>query len=258
MISEEAALAAHKRVIQRLVPLWTAIGVVLTILADATFETLFFYAAVPWIGWIVFGLVILAVAVHGAYSLSRLGRLGRAMATLSALPIAAGLLAASAPLLARAGKSIVCCAHPSDESLIRRLAAHRPEFDRLIAMSQADTRVIRVAPGFTRLEDDWGWPRPDSLLGFSPKRWREYRRLFNALHLEGGLERGEGAHPTIYLLASGRGMVTGGSRKGYVYSPAALAPMYPSLDSVPPDLPSNVTGYRHLSGPWYLFYSWDD
>ena len=258
MISEEAALAAHKRVIQRLVPLWMAIGVVLIILADATIDKLFFLAVVPWFGWIAFGVVVLALAVHNAYSLTRLRRLGRAMATLSALPVAAGLLVVSAPFLARAGASSICCAHPSDASLIRRLAEHRPEFERLVAMSDADARVIRVAPSFTRLVDDWGWPRADSLLGFSPERWREYRSLFRALHLEGGLERGEGAHPTIYLLASGRGMVTGGSRKGYVYSPTALAPVYASLDSIPPDLASNVTGYRHLSGPWYLFYSWDD
>ena len=201
----------------------------------------------------------LAVAIHNAYLLSRLGRLGRGLATLSALPVAAGLLAASAPLLARAGRSTICCAHPSDDLLIRRFAAHRQEFDRLVAMSQADARVIRVAPDFTRLEDDWVGPGPtlswDSRLNAGGNTGGSLPGSTLGPALNGG---GKGlTRRHIARLYPGDG--TGGSTKGYVYSPTARVPTYPSLDSVPPDLPSNVTGYRHLSGPWYLFcrFSWN-
>jgi hypothetical protein len=195
MISEEAALAEQKRVVQRLVLPWLGIGVVLLVLADATIEKLFVLALVPWIGWIGFGVVVFAFAIYNAYSLSRLGRVGRGIATLSALPTAACLLAASVSGLIRIGERTICCGHPKDDALIRRFAAHRQEFERLVQMSDTDTRVIRIAPSFTRLKDDWSWPRPDSLLGFSSERWREYRRLFTALHLRAGLERGEGDLP---------------------------------------------------------------
>ena len=251
-------MAERRLVVQRLLLLWFALGIVLLLLADATIERLFFFAVLPWAAWIGFGVVVLGFLLHNAYSLSRSHRWGWAIAALAEMPAATGVLVLSAPWLERVGETTICCAHPTDDALIGRLQAHREEFERLVKMSDADPRVIRIAPSFTRLDNDWGWPRPDSLLGFAPERWREYRRLFAALHLEGGLERSEGDHPAIYLLASGRGMVTGGSSKGYAYSPTELSPTYPTLDSIPSDLPSNVTGYRHVSGPWYLYYSWDD
>jgi len=166
----------------------------------------------------------LAVAIHNAYLLSRLGRLGRGLATLSALPVAAGLLAASAPLLARAGRSTICCAHPSDDLLIRRFAAHRQEFDRLVAMSQADARVFRVAPDFTRLEDDWVGPGPtlswDSRLNAGGNTGGSLPGSTLGPALNGG---GKGlTRRHIARLYPGDG--TGGSTKGYVYSPTTRVP----------------------------------
>lgn len=221
-------------------------------------ELLFVFVTIPVIGWIGFGIVVFLFTLYDTFTLVRRGRLARGIGVFLALPAAGGLLALAAPHAVQLGSNAICCAHPTDDTLIRRFATHRNDFERLVRMSDADPDVIRIAPTFTRLKNDWGWPRADSLLGFSPERWREYRQLFFALHLRKGLERGDGPHSAIYFLASARGMATGGSTKGYAYSLSPLVPTYPSLDSVPPDLPSNVTGYRHLSGPWYLFYSWDD
>ena len=45
-------------------------------------------------------------------------------------------------------------------------------------MSNQDFRIVRIAPSFTWLDDDWSWPRPASKWGLSETRWDEYRRLF--------------------------------------------------------------------------------
>jgi hypothetical protein len=61
----------------------------------------------------------------------------------------------------------------------------------------------------------------------------------------------------IQLLASTKGLVTGGRAKGYVYSQKELEPLFPTLDGAP-QTGSNEPGYRHVEGPWYLFYERDD
>lgn len=51
---------------------------------------------------------------------------------------------------------------------------------------------------------------------FSRERWDEYRRLFEQLGLTDGVVKRE---PDLVLLtASSRGLVTGGSAKGYVHT----------------------------------------
>ena len=105
--------------------------------------------------------------------------------------------------------------HPSDDTLLRNFQEHEADFALLARMASEDSRVVRIAYDFTWLEDNAGWPRPESELGFSRQRWDEYRRLFRKLDLEAGLLNHQ---PDIILfLASTKGLMTGGSMKGYAY-----------------------------------------
>jgi len=66
------------------------------------------------------------------------------------------------------------------------------------------------------------------------------------------LERNIG--DAFFLYVSSYGIVPSGSAKGYAYSPGLNGPTVDSLDDV-----GGRDGYtyRHLKGPWYLFYeSW--
>ncbi len=58
--------------------------------------------------------------------------------------------------------------------------------------------------------------------------------------------------------ASVFGLATGGSSKGYAYSRGSL-PTTPQAELENADTGMSECGvaYKHISGPWYLFYEWD-
>ncbi len=150
--------------------------------------------------------------------------------------------------------------HPSDDNLIRNFQRNDADFNRLVSMSNEDSKVIRIANDFTRLENNWAWPRPDSELGFSKQRWDEYRALFSKLGLESGLSREiDSKGPVIYLTAFSKGMVNRGSSKGYAYSEHDLSPVFDSLDKKPVELSKRQEHdvvYRQIKPHWYLSYDW--
>ena len=150
--------------------------------------------------------------------------------------------------------------HPTDQVLEKRFFAREQDFDKLIAMSNEDSNVIRIAPDFTRLKNNWAWPRPESELGFSKVRWGEYKALFERLNLDAGLERVEIDNSVeIFLIASAVGMVNRGSAKGYAYSEKELAPTFNSLDENPIESekrPKHGVVYKKLKTNWYLCQDW--
>src|SRR5882672_11381935 len=103
-----------------------------------------------------------------------------------------------------------CTGSPRSETWMREhFQAARTDFERLVVMSNEDfakTRVIRVAPDFTRLADDWSWPRPEAKWGVSKERWDEYRVLFRRLELSAGLNRDGPDHGEVLLMVYGVGM----------------------------------------------------
>lgn len=146
--------------------------------------------------------------------------------------------------------------HPSDGALESVFKDHEADFELLLSMSKADSKVMRIAPDFTWLVDDASWPRPKEKLGFSEERWNQYRQLFQKLKLRNGLLSYQDQGIT-YFLASSKGLVTGGSGKGYVYSEKELTPLSESLDKISTELLSksaNGTVYKKIGPNWYLFH----
>jgi hypothetical protein len=144
---------------------------------------------------------------------------------------------------------------PTDAELSQRLVDHRKDFEQLVAMAKADNELVRIAPDFTWTTSSVAWPRPDSELGFTPQRWDEYRHLFRALGLEAGILRPRDHRNTVYLLVQTKGLVTGGSTKGYAYSDTALEPRCNSLDK--PIAVHTEICFKPLGGMWYLYLEQD-
>jgi hypothetical protein len=140
---------------------------------------------------------------------------------------------------------------PSDAELEAVFAQRRAQFETLAAMAEENHSVVRIAPDFTWLQDNVAWPRPDSQLGFSRERWDQYRNLFRELGLEAGVARTQDYPDVLFLIASSKGLVTGGSDKGYVLSRATLPSEDRSLDAVPRE--NGVPLFKHLEGGWYLY-----
>jgi hypothetical protein len=145
---------------------------------------------------------------------------------------------------------------PTDAELSQRLADHRKEFEQLVAMAKADKELIRIAPDFTVTTTSAAWPRPISELGFTPQRWDEYRHLFQTLGLEAGILRPPDHRDDVYFLVQTKGLVTGGSEKGYAYSEMALQPRCESLDK-PEAIRDTEICFKPLGGNWYLYLEQD-
>lgn len=144
--------------------------------------------------------------------------------------------------------------HPSDLSLIKIFEQNETDFETLAKMSIQDLKVVRIAHDFTWLENNVAWPRPDSQLGFSKERWDQYRSIFRKLGLKEGIHRREDEPEVTFFIASSRGLVTGGSDKGYVYSIKEIGPLVESLDQRKFPLRDMEPVYRKIKDNWYLYY----
>lgn len=128
-------------------------------------------------------------------------------------------------------------------------------------MAEQDTGIIRIAPDFTWLENDTKWPRED--VGFSESRWNQYRALFTKLSVPEGIVRTKDFPGAIFFVADTRGLCTGGSSDGYVYSSQALSPVAKSptdaLDAEARSNPGRHYAYvfKTLKPNWYTFYELD-
>lgn len=108
---------------------------------------------------------------------------------------------------------------------------HESDLNNLVGMSNEDSKIIGIANDFTRLENNWDWPRPESEIGFSRQRWDEYRRLFKKIGTKYGINRGE--EGSISIPMSATGMATGGAQKGYSYISKKPSLVVGSLDNIP-------------------------
>ena len=144
--------------------------------------------------------------------------------------------------------------HPSDDSLIRNFQQHEADFDLMVRMCQEDSKLIRIASDFTWTDKSVRWPRPESELGFSTERWGAYRRLFSKLSLKSGILNYQ--PDEVRFLASTKGLVTGGSGKGYAFLIKEPSQVVASLDNHSfKDSKRDINiAYRRLKGNWYLFY----
>ena len=151
----------------------------------------------------------------------------------------------------------VCCGcvGPSDSTLTHRFQQNQKDFETIVAMSNEDARLIRIAPTFTRLDDDWSWPRPQAKWGLTPKRWDEYRGLFTKIGLSGGMYRSQHGKQ-LFLVAYSSGMMGRGVSLGYAYCGESI-PGNP--DSLPPcmDHKESYDGdkyrYQKIAANWSIF-----
>jgi hypothetical protein len=133
--------------------------------------------------------------------------------------------------------------------------------DRLRTMAEQDQHLIRIALDFTLLDTDTKWPREN--VGLSEARWNEYRSAFKKLSLSEGIVRTEDFPGSLFFIARAKGLCTGGSSAGYVYSTAPLTPTAKSpqddLDAEARKNPSRHYAYvfRPLKANWYAFYQID-
>ncbi|MGB7025189.1 MAG: hypothetical protein WBD73_15445 [Candidatus Acidiferrales bacterium] len=150
--------------------------------------------------------------------------------------------------------SMAGCGQPSDRSLETAFNEHESDLNKLVEMADRDSKFSTIAPRFAIADkiDE----APEKALG--EQRWMAYESLFDAAGVSDGLRR-DPHHPgAIFFVASIKGVLTGESQKGYVYSELPLTPTVDSLDrTLPPSVspgPDGLFAFKPLKKNWYLFY----
>ena len=148
-----------------------------------------------------------------------------------------------------------------DAELETHFASDADVLNELRIMAEHDSRLIRIAADFTDLDNNSAWPRED--IGISEARWNAYRSLFHMVPLQEGIVRTEDFPGAIFFVVVARGLCTGGSAAGYVYSTKKLSPTSDSpteaLDLAARKNPSRYYAYvfKQLKPNWYAFYELD-
>lgn len=170
-------------------------------------------------------------------------------------------LAVAALLVCGVGLLVWSAVHPlpSDDQMRARWHDRRDEFDSLRAMVTDDrriTEVVRSMSGVEFVNHETGMVRhsPDAAIGMSLERWREHHRLMRDLGIKLGVARGE--HGRVTLWVAERGLVVGEVRKGYVWSPEPLNPVWDSLDEAVEA--RAAVAYRPLGDGWWLVIMRED
>ena len=134
-------------------------------------------------------------------------------------------------------------------------------FETLYSMAEQDSGFIRIAPDFTWLVGNSKWPREE--IGISESRWNQYRALFAKLSLTEGIVRTRDFPGAIFFVAQARGLCTGGSSDGYVYSSIPLSPVVKSpADALNAEARQRASKhyayvFKTLQPNWYTFYQVD-
>ena len=154
--------------------------------------------------------------------------------------------------------------HPKDADMIENFNAHREDFETLVQMLKEDRALGRVANDFTRTSNFFGDCKEETMecstakeIGVTEARLSEYRRLFNKLDLEKGIE-GYGKKETIAFLASTKGLSVTGSTKGYWHTTVAPKTIVDDLDTYWSADGKSFLATRHIDGNWYLFFDYED
>lgn len=162
--------------------------------------------------------------------------------------------------------------HASDSALTKTFSDREADFNTLEKMANEDSEARTIHTSFVCLDnkDDWPphmylyenevWPLSEMELGFSSRRWDEYRSLFRKLNLESGMRRKHGMPDAIFFVASMDFSETGEAEsavteKGYVYSPKGIYySLTGSLDGIEINRPASC--FKKLNDNWYLYYEW--
>ena len=137
------------------------------------------------------------------------------------------------------------CGLRSENSLLQQFARNKGPIVQLFEMQLQDERVVRIAPTFTRLDKDWSWPREN--IGFSEKRWGEYRALFERAGVTDGIQL-DGNY--LFYFVSSAGLGIGGTSRGFVHSPQPPSPLVKSFDNCPRQ---EGVCFIAVEGQWYIF-----
>src|SRR5882757_8187608 len=110
-----------------------------------------------------------------------------------------------------------------DPNLVLNFKRNPVRFEQLRAMAAQDVHLRRIAYDYTNVDE--ATVNAGDRVGLVTARWNDYRRLFDELSLREGIVRNEDYPDALFLIYRTKGLCTGGSSSGYVYSATEPHPL---------------------------------
>ncbi len=136
---------------------------------------------------------------------------------------------------------------PSDSVMLIHFEGQEATFEQMVKMAGADKGLIRV-------DEDWTMPADTQSVGVSRDRLAEYHKLLR----DAGTPRGfkvlqNGAGYDFYFWLRGSA-VSADMQKGFAYRTSPPPGVVQNLHGIRASSRRYLVAYRHIRGPWYLFY----
>jgi len=163
-------------------------------------------------------------------------------------------------LLAACGSAENARSLPADAELQRQFTGHEAQFRELQRMSDEDSWVWRIAPGFLSVQQGGGPPRSGDEKDLP--RWDRYRELFRQCGLKDGLlrDRTMGREAIFFPVAARTVGTVDSIEKGIAWVEGEVSPIVPSLDE-------GITWggtrraapvFHRLKDNWYLYLRYNE
>lgn len=137
------------------------------------------------------------------------------------------------------------CSNHSSVDLRKQFERNKSNIVEILGMQEQDSNVVRIAPTFTRLKDDWSWPRKD--IGISTERWDRYRALFASAGITDGVQN-DGEYKWFFVAS--KGLSVGSENRGFVHASKVPSPIVTDFDECPK---AKGICYIAIESNWYLF-----
>jgi hypothetical protein len=144
---------------------------------------------------------------------------------------------------------------PSDTTLVNRFRKHRRDLEQLVKMANQDSEFAAIRPGLVKTVDGKEYKPHEIHKVLSDGRWGEYRRLFNTVGLNEGLNRDEKTGD-VFLAAHTFGKTYSvASYFGFLYCSDATGRAYgftPCVDGGD-SADKHMQRWKKLDSGWYIF-----
>lgn len=155
---------------------------------------------------------------------------------------------------------------PADAALRAKFEKQRPDFEKLIAMSNAEPKLWQITPGFARVDDfhPGRTPRAATEADLPKARYTDYKEIFRKLELPKGLLREKTVPPAEQIFFPVYVKQTGSDdsvEKGIAYSESALpehSAVELTLAEAQAKKPWPVFKSLGPSSKWYLYARYNE
>lgn len=150
------------------------------------------------------------------------------------------------------------CTPPSLNTLAKRFPSQQHDLKTLITMSNQDSDLLVIDPGWLETSDYHQYLSYDPASGITAERWEAYRRIFRRNGFTQGIRR-NAKNGDAFIIVKSIGILDNGYSNGYLYCGPGPVHSYPpcssnqSKDEHPYSPESEAYSFIKVADHWYVY-----